>query len=98
MTPPHEGKNEEYRALAHEIETCKADITTVTTAEEAYYAQNNVYAASTAALKAAGFLHSAPDTVAIAVTAAVVGPPAVPASVAVTGAAGASRDCTGVTV
>jgi prepilin-type N-terminal cleavage/methylation domain-containing protein len=71
---------------------CKSDITTVTTAEEAYYAQNSSYAATTAALQAAGFLHSAPDTVAIAITA---GPPA---SVDVTGKKGANRDCTGVTV
>ncbi len=72
---------------------CKSDITTVTTAEEAYYAQNSTYAADVATLKAAGFLHSEPDTVEITADNA-----ATPPTVEVVGAAGASRDCSAVTV
>lgn len=71
---------------------CKSDITTVTTAEEAYYAQNAEYATTTQQLKDAGLLHSAPDTVAIKVN------PGPPQSVDVTGTKGANRDCTNVTV
>ncbi|BBH16125.1 pilus assembly protein PilA [Nocardioides baekrokdamisoli] len=41
---------------------CKSDVETVTTASEAYYAQNQGYAADIPALVTAGFLHSAPVT------------------------------------
>jgi general secretion pathway protein G len=39
---------------------CDAEMKTVEVAVEAYYAQNNAYAADGAALAAAGFLRSAP--------------------------------------
>ena len=41
---------------------CKADVSSVTTASEAYYAKNSAYAADIAALVAAKFLHSAPGS------------------------------------
>jgi prepilin-type N-terminal cleavage/methylation domain-containing protein len=41
---------------------CKADVTTVQTASDAYYAQNSAYAASIAALKTAGLLRQLPAT------------------------------------
>jgi general secretion pathway protein G len=50
---------------------CKADVTTVTTAGEAYFAQNGTYAATMAALVPA-FLHSVPTDVTYA-----AGPPMV---------------------
>jgi len=41
---------------------CKADLSTVATAEEAYYANNDTHAYATGAqLVTAGFLHSFPD-------------------------------------
>jgi prepilin-type N-terminal cleavage/methylation domain-containing protein len=64
---------------------CKADIKTVMTASEAYYAQEGSYT-NVAGLVTADLLKSAPDTVAIS------------AAGVVTGANGADRDCTGVTV
>lgn len=39
---------------------CKANLSTVQTASEAYYAKNNAYAADAAALVSAGFLQSDP--------------------------------------
>jgi general secretion pathway protein G len=76
---------------------CKADITTVQTAEEAYFAKNAAYVATADLQKLVdgGFLHSVPDTVTAPVTAAAAdGSKA--ASVDVAGTKGASRDCTGV--
>jgi general secretion pathway protein G len=42
---------------------CQADVSTVQIASEAHYAKNGAYAASMAALVAAGFLRSAPADV-----------------------------------
>jgi prepilin-type N-terminal cleavage/methylation domain-containing protein len=39
---------------------CKADVSTVDTASEAYYAKNGDYAADMAALVSGGFLHAVP--------------------------------------
>ncbi|MGN6252202.1 MAG: type II secretion system protein [Marmoricola sp.] len=72
---------------------CKADIATVQTAEEAYYAGDGTTAlpggsyGSLAQLSAANLLQSTPDTVAVNTTTGVV-----------TGADGAKRKCAGVTV
>jgi prepilin-type N-terminal cleavage/methylation domain-containing protein len=41
---------------------CKADVNTVQTASDAYYAQNNAYAADMPALKTANFLRQLPAT------------------------------------
>jgi len=41
---------------------CKADVSSVATASEAYYAQNSAYAPSIAALVTAKFLHNAPSS------------------------------------
>ena len=41
---------------------CKADVSSVATASEAYYAQNGSYAADIAALKTAKFLRTDPAT------------------------------------
>jgi general secretion pathway protein G len=42
-----------------QVNACKTDRTTVQTAQQAHFAKNNSYAASTAALSTAGFLASA---------------------------------------
>ena len=42
---------------------CQADVSTTTVASEAYFAKNNVYAPTLAALVTGGFLHSAPADV-----------------------------------
>ena len=42
--------------------SCKADVSSVATASEAYYAKNSAYAADIAALVTAKFLRSAPAT------------------------------------
>jgi len=68
---------------------CKADVKTVAVAEEALYAQTNAYAATTAALKAAGLLHTEPPAGEVSITVN-AGPPA---SVTVVGAVGS--DCAG---
>lgn len=52
---------------------CKADVTTVTVASEAYYAKNGAYAADVAALVTAKFLHSAPSNTQYVVTLAALG-------------------------
>jgi general secretion pathway protein G len=41
---------------------CSSDVSTVTTAAEAYYAQNGNYPADTATLVSSGFLHTAPPS------------------------------------
>lgn len=71
---------------------CKSDVKTVTVAAEAFYANSNpnAYAVDMPALKAAGLLHSVPDTVDYSVTAAQPGPPPVPAKVNVVGKAGSA--------
>jgi general secretion pathway protein G len=63
-----------------QVAACQTDVKTVAVAEEAYYAQNGNYGTTTAILKGAGLMNSAPTDVAITITA---GPPA---SVAVKGA------------
>ena len=65
---------------------CKADMKTVLTASEAYYAQNGSYT-NPAGLVTADLLRSAPDTVTVNTTTGDV-----------TGANGADRNCTGVTL
>ena len=65
---------------------CRADIKTVLTAQEAYFAQNGSYAANVAALNTANLIATTPDTVSTSSTGAV------------TGANGADRDCSGVTL
>jgi prepilin-type N-terminal cleavage/methylation domain-containing protein len=44
------------------VAACKADVQTVTTAGEAYYASKGSYAGDISTLVAEGFLHSAPST------------------------------------
>lgn len=71
-----------------DVAACQSDVKTVAVAEEAFYAQTGGYAATSAALKSAGFIHNDPGAeVTIAITA---GPPA---SVSVTGS-GTSK-CSG---
>jgi general secretion pathway protein G len=73
---------------------CATTVKTVQVAGEAYYAKNGSYAATAAALVAGGFLQAPPlaaTDVVYAVTAAVAGPPAVPASLSVT--AGTTGSC-----
>ena len=65
---------------------CKADLKTVLTAQEAYYAQTGGYAANVTALNTANLLATIPDTVSTSATGAVLG------------ANGADRDCTGITL
>jgi prepilin-type N-terminal cleavage/methylation domain-containing protein len=79
------------------VSACKADIKTVLTAEEAHYAQNGAYAATTAELKAARLLQSAPDTVTITITPAAG---TVPADITVVGKNGAAgqNQCAGITL
>ena len=67
---------------------CQSDVKTVQVAGEAYYSQNNGYAANMDALVTAGLLHSKPTTVDYSVTPAQAGPPPVPAKLVVKGAAG----------
>jgi general secretion pathway protein G len=55
-----------------DIAACKADLSTVATAEEAFYAQTGHYA-TTIAEMVPGFLHSDPGTVAIGTDGAVSG-------------------------
>jgi prepilin-type N-terminal cleavage/methylation domain-containing protein len=50
------------------VSACKADVKTVAVAGEAYFAQNNAYAANMAALKPT-FLHSVPTDVQYTATA-----------------------------
>ncbi|MGY1728821.1 type II secretion system protein [Geodermatophilus sp. SYSU D01062] len=52
---------------------CKADMKTVLTAQEAYFAQNDAYAADTAALVTAKLLRSEPENVSTSNTGAVTG-------------------------
>jgi general secretion pathway protein G len=71
---------------------CQSDLKSVEVAVEANFAQNGTYPADDAAAQAAlvpGFLHSYPDTVTYAKSGT---------SFTVTGAKGASRDCSGITV
>ena len=69
-----------------EAAACKADLKTVLTAQEAHFAEKGAYAANGAALVTADLLRSDPDTVTTDNTGAV------------TGANGADRNCTGVTI
>ncbi len=52
---------------------CKADVATVTTASEAYFAKNGSYAATMTALQTGGFLHSVPTDVTYASGGSVTG-------------------------
>ena len=64
---------------------CKTEASTVKAAEEAYYAKNKTYATAVQLTTAPDkLLNSTPTMVTIAVTAAAPGPPAVPASFALT--------------
>ncbi|MGY1736187.1 type II secretion system protein [Geodermatophilus sp. SYSU D00684] len=56
-----------------ETAACQADARTVVTAQEAYYAQNDAYAASTTALVTAELLRSAPANISTDATGAVTG-------------------------
>jgi general secretion pathway protein G len=68
---------------------CKADLKTVLTASEAYFAQNGSYV-DTPALVTAKLLKNDPGTVTVTTAGATAGD--------VTGKAGTDRDCTGITL
>ena len=70
---------------------CKSDVKTVTAAAEAYYANNNAYAASIAALKTAGLLQEVPTSAQYTIGYAVNAGP--PASVVVTGTLTGGGNC-----
>jgi prepilin-type N-terminal cleavage/methylation domain-containing protein len=70
---------------------CKADVKSVTVAEEAYYAKNGSYAATTTDLNNSGLLHSAPTDVKITVTTG--DPAATPPTVDKVTVTGAGGDC-----
>ncbi len=73
---------------------CKSDVSTVTVAAEAYYAQNGTYATNIAALVTAGFLHNAPPTNNYTVTyTPVAASGSTPASETVTGALAGGGAC-----
>ena len=69
--------------------SCKTDAQVLSSAEEAYYAQNGAYTATQSLLKTAGFIHNPSTLYTVAVTPAVVGPPAVLATYSLTGVANA---------
>jgi prepilin-type N-terminal cleavage/methylation domain-containing protein len=62
---------------------CKTDKATIQTAQEAFFAKNNAYAANAAALKGGGFLSDVSTLYTTTGVAAAAGPPVVPASYSV---------------
>ena len=59
-----------------DLAACKADVSTIATAAEAYYAENTAYPTSFAALNTGGFIHGTTEPKEVGITWTAASPPA----------------------